>query len=485
MPRRGGAARVTPMTRTQKLTLTVVCAATAMLMLDIAVVNTALPQIAEDLDTGLSGLQWVVDAYTLALASVVLSAGFLADRLGRRRLFYVGLGLFTATSVVCGLAPDIHVLNIARAVQGIGAAIMFAVSLALLAHAFPGVKERAGALAVYGATIGGSFAVGPLVGGALTSGLEWRWVFLINIPIGIWAIAVTRSGVEESRDERPRRIDWPGQVTLAGGLFLLVLALLRGNEQGWGSAPIVAELSGAAALFLAFVVIQQRVKEPMLPLGLFRNKDFTGAQLSAFAISASLFAVFIYVTLYLQQILGLSAVEAGLVFIPGTMFNLVVAGATANLLDKVSPRLLIAVGLLLVAAGQVMMAAVVAPDSHWSVLLPGFIVGMIGTGMFNPAVSNVALSSAPAEQSGLAAGVNDTFRQAGIAVGVAALGALVPAEAALGGGDAGEYVDGMANALYAGGALAFAGAIAAAVLIGRRPKGAAVEVDGRLAPEPA
>ena len=471
------------MNRTQRLTLTVVSLATAMLMLDIAVVNTALPQIARDLDTGLSGLQWVVDAYTLALASVVLSAGFLADRLGRRRLFYAGLGLFTVTSLAAGMAPDIHVLNIARAVQGIGAAIMFAVSLSLLAQAFPGAKERAGALAVYGATIGASFAVGPLVGGALTSGLDWRWVFYINLPIGIAAIVLTRAGVDESKDPNPRRIDWPGQATLAGGLFLLVLALLRGNEDGWTSTLIIAELSGAAVLLAAFLTIQSRVREPMLPLGLFRNKDFSGAQVAAFAISASLFAVFIYVTLYLQQILGMSAVEAGLVFIPGTMFNLVVAGATANLLDKVSARLLISVGLVLAAAGQVMMALAIQPDSHWAVLLPGFIVAMIGTGMFNPAVSNVALSSAPVEQSGLAAGVNDTFRQAGIAVGVAALGALVPAEHALGGGSASEYVDGLSSALLAGAGLAAVGAVAAAVLIGRRKAETTIPAD--LVPEPA
>lgn len=470
------------MTRTQRLTLTVVSLATAMLMLDIAVVNTALPQIARDLDTGLSGLQWVVDSYTLALASVVLSAGFLADRLGRRRLFSVGLGLFTVTSVVAGLAPDIHVLNIARAVQGIGGAIMFAVSLSLLAQAFPAAKERAGALAVYGATIGASFAVGPLVGGALTSGLDWRWVFYINLPIGIAAIALTRAGVDESKDPNPRKIDVPGQVTLAGGLFLLVLALLRGNEDGWTSAIIIAELSGAAVLLAAFVVIQSRVREPMLPLGLFRNKDFSGAQIAAFAISASMFAVFIYITLYLQQILGMSAVEAGLVFIPGTLFNLVVAGMTANLLDKVSPRLLIALGLLLTAIGQAMIALAVGPDSHWSAMLPGFIVAMIGVGMFNPAVSNVALSSAPAEQSGLAAGVNDTFRQAGIAVGVAALGALVPAQAALGGGSASEYVDGLSNALLAGAGLSAVGAVAAAVLIGRR---ASETIPTDLVPEPA
>ena len=200
--------------RTQRWTLAVVCAATAMLMLDIAVVNTALSRFADDLDTGLSGLQWVVDAYTLALASTVLTAGALADRLGRRRLFLIGLGIFTATSLGCAVADHIAVLNSMRAAQGIGAAIMFAVSLALLANAYPDVRQRAGALAAYGATIGASFAVGPLVGGALTSGLDWRWIFLINLPIGIACIAATRAYVQESRDPAARRIDWPGPITL-------------------------------------------------------------------------------------------------------------------------------------------------------------------------------------------------------------------------------------------------------------------------------
>ena len=469
------------MTRTQKFTLAVVAAATTMLMLDIAVVNTALSDISADLGTGLSGLQWVVDSYTLALASVVLSAGFLADRLGRKRLFLVGLGIFTATSVVAGAAPDITVLNVSRAVQGIGAAIMFAVSLSLLAQAFPQAKERAGALAIYGATIGASFAVGPLVGGALTSGLDWRWVFFINIPIGLAALWLTAREVEESRDPAPRKIDWPGQVTLAGGLFLLVLALLRGNEQGWGSTPIVLELTGAVVLLAAFVVIQARSKQPMLPLGLFRNGDFSGAQISAFAISASLFAVFLYVTLYLQQILGLSAVEAGLVYLPGTMLNLITAGMTANLLDKVSPRVLIGLGLTLVAIGMAGMVPFVQADSEWWHLLPGFMVAMVGTGMFNPAVSNIALSSVPAEQSGLAAGVNDTFRQAGIAVGVAALGALVPAGAAFGEGSAQSYVDGLNEALLAGGALSAVGAVAAIALIGRKGRGTEPVVQPKLA----
>jgi EmrB/QacA subfamily drug resistance transporter len=464
----------------QRWTLVAVCAATAMLMLDIAVVNTALSRIAEDLNTGLSGLQWVVDAYTLALASTVLTAGALADRLGRRRVFSIGLALFTLASLACGLAQDIAVLNASRAVQGIGAAIMFAVSLALLAHAFPGARERAGALAAYGATIGASFAVGPLVGGLLTSGLDWQWIFLVNLPIGLLCLWITRTRVEESRDPHSRGIDWPGQITLTAGLFLLVLVLLRGNEQGWTSTAIVAELIGAAVALAVFVAVELRVREPMLPLRFFRNPSFTGVQIAAFSISASFFAVFLYTTLYLQQILGLSAIEAGLVYLPGTLVMLFVSGATAQLGAKVPARTMIGVGLAMVAVGMGLFTLAGA-DSSWWIVMPGELVALIGTGLFNPAVTNVALSSAPVEQSGVAAGVHDTFRQAGIAVGVAALGALIPAEHALAGGAAAEYVDGLHSALWAGAGLAAVGAVAAALLISRR-YGAAAEMP---ASEPA
>jgi len=459
---------------TQRWTLLVVSAATAMLMLDIAVVNTALSDIATDLDTGLGGLQWVVDAYTLALATTVLTAGAIADRLGRRRVFAVGIVIFTLASLAAAMAGSIETLNTARAVQGVGGAILFAVSLALLANAYPNEGERAKALAVYGATIAGSFAIGPAVGGALTSGLSWEWIFLVNVPIGIAGLWATLTKVEESRDPRARPNDWPGQIALTGALSLLVLALLRGNEDGWTSPLIVAELVGAGVFSLAFLAIESRVRNPMLPLRFFRNRAFTGAQIAAFAISGSFFAVFIYTTLYLQQILGLSAIEAGLVYLPGTLAMFVVSGATANLSEKVHPGVLISAGLALVAAGMAMLTVADA-SSSWMVALPGTIVAMIGTGMFNPAVIAVALGNAPAEQSGLAAGVNDTFRQAGIAVGVAALGAMIPAEAALGGGSPAEYVDGLQTALWAGAGLAAAGAVAAALLILRRaPAPAAV-----------
>jgi EmrB/QacA subfamily drug resistance transporter len=453
--------------RTQRWTLVVVCAATAMLMLDIAVVNTALSRIAEDLSTGLSGLQWVVDAYTLALASTVLSAGFLADRLGRKRMFMAGLSVFTLASVACGLSTDITMLNTARAVQGIGAAVMFAVSLALLAHAFPDPKERAGAFAAYGATIGASFAIGPLVGGLLTSGLDWQWIFLVNVPIGACSLYLTRRYVQESRDPDSHGVDWPGQLTLTAGLFLLVLALLRGNEQGWTSTPILAELIGAAAALSVFVAIEARVRNPMLPLAFFRDRSFTGAQLGAFAISASFFAVFIYMTLYLQQILGLTAIEAGLVYLPGTLVMLVVSGATAQVAASVPARTMISGGLALVAVGMVLFT-LADEHSSWPTMMPGLLVACVGCGLFNPAMSNVALSVLPTGQSGVAAGANDTFRQAGIAVGVAALGALIPAENALGGGSAADYVSGLHDALLTGAALAAAGVVATALLISHR-----------------
>jgi EmrB/QacA subfamily drug resistance transporter len=449
---------------TRRVTLAVVCLATAMLMLDIAVVNTALSDISRDLHTGLSGLQWVIDAYTLALATVVLSAGSLADRLGRRRLFLGGLALFTVSSAVCAAANSIAMLDAARAVQGIGAAVMFAVSLALLANAFPGARERAGALAAYGATIGAAFAIGPLVGGALTSGLGWRWIFIVNIPLGLIALAATLARVEESRDPKARSIDWIGQVLLGGGLFLLVLALLRGNDQGWGNTAILAEFAGAAAFLAAFAFAEQRVKEPMLPLAFFRNRSFAAAQLGAFAISASFFAVFLYTTLYLQNVLHLSAIETGLVYMPGTALMFLVSGGTATLGEKVSARAMVSGGLALVGAGMLLMT-IVGVHSSWTLILPGEIIALVGTGLFNPAVSGLALGSLPARHSGLAAGVNDTFRQAGIAVGIAALGAMIPAHAALGHGDAQAYVNGLREALAAGAGLAVIGAVGTLALL--------------------
>ena len=409
-------------------TLIAVSVATFMLLLDITVVNTALPSIQRDLNASFTDLQWVIDAYTLALAAVVLTAGSLADRLGRRAVFAAGLGIFVVSSLVAGLASDPTVLNLSRAVQGIGGAAMFAVSLALLAQEFAPGRERGRALGVYGATIGIAVAVGPLVGGAITSAFGWRWVFFLNVPIGLAAIAVTLTRVRESRDPNATRIDWLGLVTFSAALFMLVLALVRGNDEGWGSTLIVSLLAGSAALLIAFAAVERRVSEPMLPLGLFRGRAFTGVQLAAFAVSASMFALFLYLTLYLQNYLGYSPLQAGLRYLPITLATFCVAPIAGTLLGRVHARVLMSLGLGATGVGLLLMGNLTASDG-WTALLPGFLVAGAGVGLLNPVIADVALSVVPKEQSGMASGINDTFRQVGVAVGVAAWGAIFLASA--------------------------------------------------------
>jgi EmrB/QacA subfamily drug resistance transporter len=404
-------------------TLGAVCVATFMLLLDITVVNTALPAIQKDLGGSFTDLQWVIDAYALSLAALVLTAGSLADRLGRRRVFAIGLGIFSVASLLCALSPDPTFLNVSRGLQGIGGAIMFAVSLALVAQEFPSGPERGMAMGIYGATIGIAVAIGPLVGGLLTDGLGWEWVFLINVPIGIAAIAVTYWKLAESRDPHATRIDWGGLLTFSAALFLLVLALVRGNDEGWGSTLIVGLFVAAAVLMAAFIAIESRAREPMLPLSLFRNRAFTGVQLAAFAVSGSMFALFLYLTLFLQSFLGLSAIQAGVRYLPITLGAFVIAPFAGMALAKVQARYLLSGGLALVGAGLV-LAGGLNVDSEWTALLAGFIVSGIGIGLVNPVIADVALSVVPKEQSGMAAGINDTFRQVGIAVGIAAWGAI-------------------------------------------------------------
>jgi EmrB/QacA subfamily drug resistance transporter len=404
-------------------TLGAVCVATFMLLLDITVVNTALPAIQKDLGGSFTDLQWVIDAYALSLAALVLTAGSLADRLGRRRVFVFGLAVFSLASLLCALAPDPTFLNLARGLQGVGGAVMFAVSLALVAQEFPSGAERGMAMGIYGATIGISVAIGPLVGGALTDGISWESVFLINVPVGLAAIAVTYWKVRESRDPNASRIDWGGLVTFSTALLLLVLGLVRGNDEGWGSTLIVTLFAASALLMASFIAIESRVAEPMLPLGLFRRRAFTGVQLAAFAISASMFALFLYLTLYLQQFLGYSAIDAGIRYLPITIGAFIIAPISGMALARVQARYLMTGGLLLVGGGLLLMSGL-KMDSTWTSLLLGFIVGGIGVGLLNPVIADVALSVVPKEQSGMAAGINDTFRQVGVAVGIAAWGAI-------------------------------------------------------------
>lgn len=451
----------------QRGTLAVICLATAMLMLDIAVVNVALPYLARDLHSGPGGLQWVADGYTLAVAAVVLSSGSAADRLGRRRVFTAGLAVFTAASATCALAGSVVLLDAARAGQGLAAALVLASSLAILADAFPGARERAGAMAAYGATIGFAFAVGPAVGGVLTSGLGWRAVFCINVPLGAICLAGTRRWVRESAGSRARRLDWAGQVTSSAGLFLLVLALLGGGARGWGGQQTLAELAGAAGLLAAFIVIERRAGQPMLPLALFKRRDFTAAQLAGLAISASFFALYLYMTLYLQDILHLSALAAGLVYLPGAVLLFAVSAASAPLTARIPPAVLVSAGLVLVAAGM-MLVTVIGPRSSWAAVLPGDLVSCVGTGLFNPALGMLTLGAASRESSGLLAGVNDAFQQAGIAIGVAAFATVIPAGEALGHGQAVAYVAGLRHALFLGAAAAVTAA-ALTMLLTRSP----------------
>ena len=410
-------------------TLIAVSVATFMLLLDITVVNVALPSIRDDLGGSFSDLQWVVDAYALTLAALVLTAGSLADRLGRRRLFTWGLATFSGASLLCALAPDPTFLNAARALQGIGGAVMFAVSLALLAQEFPAGRERANAMGIYGASIGVAVAVGPLVGGALTEGLGWRSIFYLNVPIGLAAIAVTYAKLRESRDPNATRVDWAGVATFSAALFMFVLALVRGNDEGWGSTLIISLFAGSAALMTAFVAVESRVSEPMLPLGLFRRPSFTGVQLAAFAISAAAFALFLYIGLYLQNYLGYTPLQAGLRYLPITLAAFLLSPVAAALLIP-GPR----------PGPAKRRPCPVGPGtaadvrnqrrSEWTTLLGGFLVLGAGVGLLNPVIGDVALSVVPKERSGMAAGINDTFRQVGVAVGVAVWGAIFVAQGA-------------------------------------------------------
>jgi len=403
-------------------TLIAVCIGVFMLLIDITVVNVALPSIQRSLHSSFSDLQWVVNAYALMLAALLLTAGSLADLFGRKLLFTIGLVVFTAASLACGLAQSPLMLNVSRAVQGIGGAVMLATSLALIAEAFRG-RDRATAFAAYGAVVGAAVAVGPLVGGALTSGLSWRWIFFVNVPIGVAGAILTVRSVAESRDPGATRVDWLGLVTFSGSLFLFVYALIQGNAKGWGSDEIVGCLAGAVVLLFAFAVAELRQERPMFDLTLLRRPAFAGASIVAFAISASMFSLFLYLTLYIQNGLGYSPFQAGLRFLPLTVAIFVVAPLSARATLRVPIRVILAVGLALVAAGIALMSGLSA-SSSWTHLLPGFIIGGIGVGIVNPALATTAVGVVPHNRSGMASGINNTCRQVGIATGIAGLGAI-------------------------------------------------------------
>ena len=403
-------------------TLIAVSVAMFMLLLDITVVNVALPAIQRSLHSSFRDLQWVVNAYSLTLAAFLLTGGAIADLLGRRRVFVTGLVVFTASSAACGLASSPLALNLARAVQGTGGAMMFATSLALIAQAFRG-RERGIAFGVYGGVIGAAVAVGPVIGGLITSAISWEWIFFINVPIGIGAVFLTLTQVEESRDPNATGVDWLGLLTFSGSLFLLVFALVQGNDDGWGSTKIVAYLAGSAVLIVLFVIAERAQARPMLDLTLFRRPAFAGASVVAFAISSSMFAMFLYLTLYIQDVLGYNALHAGLRFLPITLISFVVAPFAGRLSVRVPVRALLGLGLLFVSGGLFAMTAVDA-SSGWTTLIPGFLIAGIGIGLINPPLASTAVGVVHYSRSGMASGINNTFRQVGIATGIAGLGAV-------------------------------------------------------------
>jgi EmrB/QacA subfamily drug resistance transporter len=396
-----------------------------MLLLDVTIVVVAIPNIQDGLNATFGQIQWVIDAYALTLASLLLTAGVLADRYGRRLLFAIGLAIFTVGSLLCGLAQTPLMLILSRSGQGIGGAIMFATSLALLGNSFRG-KDRGVALGAWGAITGVAVSLGPILGGIITSGISWRGIFLVNVPIGVAALAITWWRVDESRAPRPGRPDWIGFVLLTTGLVGLVYGLIRASESSWGNAGVAISLVVGGTLLAGFVIAEATVRNPMFDLSLFRVPTFDGGLIAAFCMNGSLFSMLLYLVLYLQDALGYSALQTGLRLLLISGPTLVTATVAGRLSERVPVRWLIGPGLILVGAGLLLMAGL-SGTSSWTHLIPGFIISGAGAGFVNPPLAATAIGVVEPERAGMASGVNTTFRQIGIAVSIAALGTIFSA----------------------------------------------------------
>jgi len=447
----------------QRWTLLVVCLATGVLLLNVSAPSVTLPAVGRDLGAGLSVLQWVVSGYSLALAATLLTAGTLADLVGRRRMFLGGLAGFAAASVLCALAPSALVLIAGRAAQGLAGAVLLSSSLALLAQDFTGTA-RAGALGVWGATVAAAFAVGPLEGGLLTESFGWRAMFVLDAAVALACLPVATRRLRESRDPDADGVDWWGTLTLSTGLFLGVFALTRGDVAGWGSGIILASAAGAALLLAAFVVVERREREPMLDLGLFAIPTFTGASVVVMVMAATTFGPFLYLTLFLLDGAGTSPTEVGLQLLPLSGAALVVSVLGGRFAGVLPVRAALPAGQLLCAAGLLAMRGLEA-SSPWTVMLPGLVVLGVGIGLANPAVTYAALGVVPATRSGMASGVNNTFRQVGIALGIAVLGTLLPARID---GNPAAFATALDQILLVSAGAAVAGAALAATLVRQR-----------------
>ncbi|MFB4300766.1 MFS transporter [Actinomadura sp. NTSP31] len=402
--------------------LTAVCLGAFMLLVDVNIVTVALPDMAVGLGASFSSLQWVMDVYALVLAALLMGAGALADRAGRRRVYVIGLVLFALASLACGLAPDAPVLLAARAVQGAGAAMMFATTVALVTAAYGG-RDRAVAFGVWGAANGAAAGVGPVLGGLVTQALGWRWIFLLNLPVSVLAVALTLRVVRESRDPAARRIDVPGVALFAAAAGAVTYALTRAGEAGWTSPATLGWLAAGAVALAAFAAVELRSPHPLLDLRLFRAPAFTGIMIASLAMSGTAFGYLLYTSLWLQSAAGLGAIGAGLAILPMSGLAFAASWLTGRFLHAVPARLTIGIGLLLVGAGTLGQSVLTA-GSGWAALLPGFALTGVGVGVALPNVTAAATAAVPPERVGSAAGAVSALRQLGFAFGIAVLGSV-------------------------------------------------------------
>ncbi len=409
------------------LPLIAVCLGSFMLLVDVTIVNVALPDMAGDLKTSFSSLQWVVDAYALTLAALLMGIGALADLIGHRRVYLVGLVAFAVSSLACGLAPDAGLLVAARAVQGIGAAAMFATTFALLNAGYSG-KDRGVAYGIWGAVGGAAAAVGPIIGGLLTQGLSWQWIFYVNLPVSVVAVAMSTSVFERDVPDRTRRVDLGGTVSFTVFAAALTYGLIKASD-GWTSATVVGMLALSASSLAAFVTVQRRSPHAMLDLALLRNRSFVGVLLAALTVNFAAFAALTYASIWLQSVLRLSPIEAGLTGLPMSAAAFLVSAAIGRLLHNAKAGPIIGGGLLLIGAGAVLDSVLVRTGSSWPALVPGYVIIGLGVGLAIPTLSSSAMAAVPMSRAGMAAGAVNTARQLSFAIGIAVLGTVFTSRA--------------------------------------------------------
>ena len=438
-----------------------------MIMLDNTVVNVALPSIARTFHVQQSELEWVVVGYALSFATFMLTGGKLADRYGRRRLFIIGLIVFTGASLACGLATDINFLIGARIVQGVGAAIMNPATLSIITATFP-PRQRGMAIGIWAGVSAMALAIGPLVGGALTQYAHWSWIFFINVPVGILGIVVTRWAVDESRDtSQEQRLDLPGLFTSGLGLFALTYGLIEANNYGWTSPRIVALFVLSVVFLAAFVLLEKRQRLPMLDLSLFRNRSYTGANVAMLLITLAMFGIFFFNSLFFQNILGYSPTQTGAIFLPMTVLIILVAPQAGRLSDRIGSRWLIGAGLSLVTLSLLLFAQLDQSSNFWNVL-PGLLTGGFGMALAMTPTTATAMGSVPVDKAGVGSAVLNAFRQVGGSLGIAIMGAVVASQISVGPRSpafAGQFIDGYHLGLYVAAAIAFTGALVAVVMI--------------------